>query len=72
MGIRWLRKKSRTDHNWPLHFAVMDLLMAALLVIMEVAILGVIFVYTLLLTDWGGWRRRAQRSVERAEINRQN
>lgn len=34
MGLRWTRKPARTDQNWPLHFAVMDLMMFGLLSVM--------------------------------------
>lgn len=34
MGLRWIHKTPRTDQNWPLHFAIMDFSMFALLAIM--------------------------------------
>ncbi|KAI6191207.1 hypothetical protein M3Y97_00203000 [Aphelenchoides bicaudatus] len=68
MGLRWVKKPARTDQNWPFHFAVMDFLMFALLSIMEIASFGVLLVYVLLLTDWAGWQRRAQRNIQRARV----
>jgi hypothetical protein len=34
-GLRWVQKTSRTTQNWPLHFAVLDLSMFILLVLMS-------------------------------------